>query len=194
MIARDKLLTVEEFWNEYAGQPFELIEGEVISVAPTGGSHGGVTRRVASQLGDYVDDHELGEVYGAETGFYLAPDVMRAADAAYITNEKLAKITDPDKYVPFPPDLAVEVVSPSDMASDIQKKVDLYLKAGTALVWVIYPELQSVVVHYSNRTSITVGRDGILDGGELLPGLKIAVADLFPPKKTQEKSQTSQQE
>jgi Uma2 family endonuclease len=185
MTVQETLLTVEEFWKQYAGKPFELVEGEIVAVTPAGGLHGAITRRVASHLGNYVDENELGEVYGAETGFYLSPTVMRGADAAFVRKEKLEKITDLESYIPFAPDLAVEVVSPNDMATEIQKKVKLYLAAGTALVWVIYPDLRSVVAHYPDQTSKTFSSDSTLDGSDVLPGLEIAVSHLFPPEKSE---------
>jgi Uma2 family endonuclease len=102
-------------------------------------------------------------------------------DLAYLSNRKLAFITDHEKYVPFAPDLAVEIVSQRDMATELQEKIDLYLNTGTPLVWIFYPDLEQVMVHRADRTSTTILRDGFLDGEDVLPGLKIAVADLFPP-------------
>jgi Uma2 family endonuclease len=85
------------------------------------------------------------------------------------------------KYIPFAPDLAVEVVSQHDTAAEVQEKVDLYLNAGTRLVWLFYPSVEQVLVHRADRTSTTILQDGFLDGEDVLPGFKIAVADLFPP-------------
>ena len=183
MIIREQLMTVEEFWERYADQPYELIEGEVFAMPPTGLSHGFVSRRVVSQLGDFADQHQLGDVVGAETGFQLSETTVRAADAAFISNEKLATVTDPEKFAPFAPDLAVEIVSPNESAYEIRQKVRAYLEAGTALVWVIYPDSREVIVHYPDGTAKTASEDGTLDGGDVLPGLAIRVADLFPPTK-----------
>jgi Uma2 family endonuclease len=180
MVVDERVMTVEEFWAQYAGQPYELVEGRVEEVTPTGYLHGSVTSRTLAHLIGFVEQHGLGDVVGAETGFHLSATVMRAADAAFIGNEKLARITDPDKYLPFAPDLAVEVVSPGDTAADIQHKVDAYLQAGTALVWVIYPSLKKVIVYRPDGTARTIPEGGALDGGEVLPGLAIPVAALFP--------------
>ncbi|MEP7284899.1 MAG: Uma2 family endonuclease [Chloroflexota bacterium] len=181
MAIRDQVMTVEAFWEQYANQPFELIEGEVSPVAPTGNLHGLVGSRVIAQLRYFVDARDLGEVYSSETGFYLTETTMRAADAAFVCEQKLSLITETQKFVPFAPDLAVEIVSPGDSASEIQKKVDLYLAAGTSIVWVIYPDLKKVVV-YSGDKGYSVPFDGTLDGGDLLPGLKLPVSKLFPPE------------
>ncbi len=181
MGVQEKLLTVEEFWQLYAGKPYELVRGEVIEIMPGVYSHGSVANRIGTKLRIFVDEHRLGDVVGADTGFRLASDTLRAPDAAFISNARLATLTEPNKFLPFPPDLAAEVVSPNDTATEIQDKVNLYLEAGTSLVWVIYPDLQQVVVHQPNRTSKTILRDGWLDGEDVLPGLSIAVADLFTP-------------
>lgn len=182
MVAETGTLTVDEFWEQYAGQPYELVHGRVVAVTPAGFSHGAITRRVGALLGAFVDEHQLGEVVGAETGFWLGPDTLRGADCAYVGRAKLASLTEPDKYAPFAPDLAVEVVSPGDTAADIRDKVDLYLAAGTRLVWVIYPSLRAVDVYRPDGTAQIVDADGVLEGGDLLPGLRLVVADLFPPE------------
>jgi Uma2 family endonuclease len=182
MVVQERLMTVEEFWQQYAGQPCELIRGEVVEVAPTVFLHGAVTSRVAALLRAFVDAHELGEMLGAETGFWLAPDTLRGPDCAFIRKEKVRSITEPDKYLPFAPDLAVEVVSPGDDASDIRDKVDLYRAAGTRLIWVIYPQLHKVDVYLPDGTAREISAEATLDGSDVLPGLQIAVNDLFPPE------------
>jgi Uma2 family endonuclease len=180
MAVQEQLLTVEAFWDQYAGKPYELIHGRVVEVTPTGLAHGAVIPRVGTLLGAFVDANGLGEVVGAETGFWLGPHTLRGPDCAYIRQEKFASVTEPEKYVPFAPDLAVEVVSPGDTASDIRDKVDLYRAAGTRLVWVIYPSLRKIDVYLPDGTSYEVKKDGTLDGGDVLPGLSISVNDLFP--------------
>jgi Uma2 family endonuclease len=176
------ILSMEAFYEQYAGKPYELIRGRVIELPPTGILHGGTERRVTALIGAFVDEHELGEIVGAETGFWLSPDTMRAADCAFISREKMAQITEPQKFAPFAPDLAVEIVSPTDTARDIRDKVDLYLVAGTRLVWVLYPDLRKVDVYLPDQSAYTVNEDGILNGEAVLSGLNIEVVRLFPPK------------
>ncbi len=180
MAVQDRLMTVDEFWQDYAGKPYELIRGEVVEVAPTGLSHGAVTSRAAALLRAFVDSQGSGEVVGAETGFWLGPHTLRGADCAYVSAEKMQSVQEPDKYAPFAPDLAVEVVSPTDNAADIRDKVDLYRAAGTRLVWVVYPSLRKVDVYLPGGTSHQAGEGDVLDGGDVLPGLQITVTDLFP--------------
>src|SRR5215813_2346115 len=112
MSVGEKLLTVQAFWEKYAHQPFELIGGEVIPLTSVGGRHGSVGSRAITQLRLFVDENDLGEVYTSETGFCLNENTMRGADAAFVRKDRLKLITDPEKFVPFAPDLAVEIVSP----------------------------------------------------------------------------------
>jgi Uma2 family endonuclease len=188
MVLQERLLTVEEFWEQFEGKPYELIHGRIVEIVPTGYSHGAVARRVASLLGDFVDENNLGDVVGAETGFRLNARTMRGADAAFIKNTKLVQIKELEKFLPFEPDLAVEVVSPHDTASEILDKVKLYLDAGTVLVWVIYPELREVVVHYPDRSAKTFTEAENLDGNPVIPGLTVPVAKLFPKPQKEEKN------
>jgi Uma2 family endonuclease len=180
MAIRHNLLTAEEFWDQYAGMPFELIFGEVVEMMTTGYVHGAVVGRVVEQLRGYVRQHPIGEVVSGETGFQLAPDVVRGADAAFISNEQIATISEPEKYLPFGPALAVEVISPGNTASEMQTKLDLYLGAGSQLVWLIYPDLHKVVVHDHTGRVQTLTESDTLGGGDVLPGLSIPVSELFP--------------
>ncbi|MCC7452236.1 MAG: Uma2 family endonuclease [Anaerolineae bacterium] len=179
MAVDDQRLTGEAFWELYANKPYELVRGRAVEVPSVDDSHGAMCEGVAGELGAFVDEHDLGDVV-IDTGFELSADTICGPDVAFMSQQKLATVTESDMYLPFAPDLAVEVVSPDDTAVAVQDKVNLYLEAGTRLVWVVYPELQRVVVHRANRTSITVKRDGLLDGEDVLPGLKIAVTDVFP--------------
>jgi len=179
MAVDDQRLTGEAFWELYANKPYELVRGKTIEVPLAGLSHGATCARVAGKLGAFVDAHDLGDVV-IDTGFQLAADTICGPDVAFMSQQKLATVTESDMYLPFAPDLAVEVVSPHDAGVAIQDRVDLYLDAGTRLVWVMYPEVRRVMVYRADRSSKAIMRDGILDGEDVLPGLKIAVADLFP--------------
>ena len=180
MAVQEKQLTVEAFWADYAGKPYELVEGRVVKVSPSGTSASRIAARILVKLGSFVLEHNLGDVTGADGGYRLSPSTLRAPDVAFFGTAKLGLLTEPEKYAPFAPDLAVEVVSPGDSASEVQGKAALYLEAGTAQVWVVYPERRAVVVHYPDWTSRTLRRQDTLDAGDLLPGFQVAVADLFP--------------
>jgi Uma2 family endonuclease len=181
MATQDKLLTADEFWERYAGQRVELVEGVPVEMAPTSDLHGEIAGLITFYLIGYVLEHDLGSVRSAETGFLISrdPDAVRAADVAFISKERGAQITDRDKYTPFPPDLAVEVVSPSDRAGSIQEKIRDYLEVGVRLLWVIHPQTQQVVV-YTATSQTTLSMGDTLTGGEVLPGFALPLAKLFP--------------
>lgn len=193
MAVQPKGMTIDEFWDQYAGRPYELVGGIPVLIdsardsagkdaggVPTGYLHGAVEHLVSRRLGDFVEANRLGVVVTGEAGFQLGPDELRGADVAFIQQARLSAIKEPGKYIPFAPDLAVEVVSPGDTASEVQKKIDLYLKAGTQLVWVIYPELRRVTMFDAQGRVELLTDSSVLGGGNILPGLSIPVADLFP--------------
>jgi Uma2 family endonuclease len=180
MVIQDRLMTVEEFWAEYADKPFELVRGRVIEVSPAGNEASETGVNISTELKIFVKAHPIGRITGADGGYQLGPNTMRAPDVGFYGNEKLATLKDRKKYLPFAPDLAVEVVSPNDSASEVQDKVALYLQAGTRLVWVFYPDLRQVV-HHPDRTARTLSAEETLDGEDVLPGLQLKIADLFPP-------------
>ncbi len=184
---QEKLYTAADLWDmshrsENEGKRFELSEGRLVEMAPAGLKHGGFALKLGRWIGDFVDKHQLGLVTAAETGFILftdenGKDTVRAPDVGFISAARLPKEL-PDGFAPFAPDLAVEVVSPGDAADEIETKVVEYLKYGTRLVWVFYPKTKTVIV----RTPSSVEHldiNGILDGGDVLPGFKLATREIF---------------
>src|SRR4051794_20411758 len=112
MVAREQLHTAEELLalsNE--GKRYELMEGQLIEMAPTGAQHGLLTAEFAYLLRDYTRQHDMGRVYGAETGFKISenPDTVLGVDAAFMSNER-SKL-DQQGFIDGAPDLVVEVVS-----------------------------------------------------------------------------------
>ena len=164
------------------GYRYELVEGELVRMTPTGAEHGTVTACLSHVLREYVLEHDAGACCGAETGFILrrAPDIVRAPDAAFVSRERIPKTGIPKSYWPFAPDLAVEVPSPSDRFADIQIKIAEYFSAGTRLVWVVEPATRTVHVYRSPRDVQVVGDDGELSGEGVLPSFRCAVRRLFP--------------
>ena len=160
---------------------YELAHGELIRMTPTGAEHGAVTARLGQILAEHVLAHGAGVCCGAETGFILrrAPDVVRAPDAAFIARARIPKNGVPAGYWPFAPDLAVEVISPSDRLPDVHAKVNEYLSAGTRLVWLVEPAAQAVHVYRSPGDLRVVRSNGELTGGDVLPGFRCAVRKLF---------------
>ncbi len=163
-------------------QRYELIQGELIEMSPAGPRHGRIANTIAFVLTQYVKKGKLGIVYAAETGFKLSqnPDTVRAADAAFVAQSRIPATGEPEGYWAIAPDLVVEVVvSPSDAAATVQAKVTDWLTAGCHLVWVVYPDTQTVT-EYRSLTEVRVltGQEK-LTGGEVLPGFSCPISELF---------------
>jgi Uma2 family endonuclease len=159
----------------------ELVRGKIVRYMPTGILHGIMTAKIGNLLSNFVSQHKTGMVLGAETGFYIfqTPDTVRAPDAAFIGNEKLAKYGITDKFFPDAPDLAVEVVSPNDRKKEIEDKIKDYLTAGVSLVWVIYPQNRIVAVYRQSNLVSILRDDDELDGEDTLPDFRLSLSELF---------------
>src|SRR5262249_11807595 len=178
-----RLITADEFleWPDEPGSHQELIRGEVVLTELPGCRHGAVTAEVGCLLGNYIAAMRLGANSGAGTGFILEhdPDTVRGPDLAFVRSERLAAITNPDKYVPFAPDLAVEVISPNDRDDEVQEKVQLWLRAGALLVWTVDPESRTVTVYRRETDPVTLAEDETIRGGDVVPGFECRVSDFF---------------
>lgn len=163
------------------GWRYELVEGELRRMAPAGHEHGRVALNLAWRLGQYAKTHRLGTVYAAETGFLIGrdPDTVRAPDIAFIASARADAARAVRGYFPGAPDLAVEVVSPSDTFSDVQEKVFEWLAAGSIAVVVVDPRRRRVTVSRSKQDIIVQGANDMLDLSFVIAGFSVPVADLF---------------
>ena len=174
----DTLLTLPE-----DGYVYEVVNGTLVRVAGSGNRATRLAARLIVQLGSYVDAQRLGVVTssdgvyhfpGAETG--LIPDV------GFYRAERLAEIVDEDKPIPFPPDLAVEVASPTQTATDMAAKARVYLRGGTRLVWIVWPQSAHLDVWHGGVltgpvAALTLG--DLLSGEDVVAGFMYPVADIF---------------
>ena len=177
------LITAEELFDSAdEGHRYELVRGELVRMNPTGGRHAAVAVRIARLLDEHVEAHDLGVCGTAEPGFILqrTPDVVRAPDVSFVARSRIPEAGIPAAYWPCAPDLAVEVVSPSDRLADVHGKIAEYFAAGTRLVWLVEPAARVVYVYRSQHDVQVLGDDGELIGGDVLPGFRCAVRRLFP--------------
>jgi Uma2 family endonuclease len=182
MATVNQLITAEELLRmPDDGYRYELVRGELRKMAPAGHLHGRVAINVTTPLDRHVRAHNLGVVYAAETGFKLAsnPDMVRAPDVAFIRRERVEEVGDVEGYWPGAPDLAVEVISPSDTYADVQEKVFDWLEAGTRMVILVMPRKRAVTVYRSLTDMIMLTEHDTLDGGDVVPGWQIPVRELF---------------
>ncbi|MEX2170982.1 MAG: Uma2 family endonuclease [Pirellulales bacterium] len=163
------------------GKRYELLAGELREMLPSGWRHGKVASRLNARLDTYVEEHDLGVVFGAETGFRLAsdPDTVRAPDVSFISKQNMPEREPNDGFWPGAPDLAVEVLSPSDRTGEVNEKTDFWLSAGCKAVWVVDPKRKTVTI-YSSQADVQVKTaDEVLQGDPVVPGFSCAVAELF---------------
>jgi Uma2 family endonuclease len=181
MTTTPQLLTAEDLWRMPNNQRRELVNGELRTMAPAGFEHGAVITNVAFLLARHVKAQRLGVVLGAETGFILArnPDTVRGADVAFVSTASLPQGPLPTSFFPGAPDLAVEVVSPSDTMVDVENKVDDYLAAGTRLVWVVNPRHKTVTAHRPQTPPQVLGQADTLTGMDVVPGFSCSVSEIF---------------
>lgn len=176
------LLTLDEYERlpDEDGYRLELSAGRLVREPPPGARHGVIVRNLFRALDTFVSDHELGEVV-FETGFLLVerPPTVRGPDVAFISAERLPAGPVPEGFWPMAPDLAVEVVSPSNAAAEMQEKVLQYLETGTRLVWVVQPRTRTVETWAPGPEVRILREDEFLEGGEVVPGFRIAAGELF---------------
>ena len=168
---------------EYQDCVVELIEGEIVTMPKPSGGHGEIVIWLASKIAVFVYEHELGRVTGGDAGFILVrnpdgKDTIRGLDIAFISRERTSKPL-PFELIDGAPNLAVEVISPNNTASDAALKIRQLLKAGSRLVWVVYPETRVIDAHTADG-AITLEENDVLSGAAVLPGFEIRVGDIFP--------------
>lgn len=178
-------LTAEDLWRMGTadGVRRELVDGEVIEMPPVGGAHGWREVKVARRLDEFVERHGLGVVLAGEVGFRLGlphdPERVRAPDVAFVSTERLPGGKVPERFLEGAPDLAVEILSPSDSPSEVQRKVRDWLDAGARLVWLWAPEAKTVTAYRADGSARLLREHEVLDGEDVLPGLSIPLAELF---------------
>jgi Uma2 family endonuclease len=163
------------------GHRYELVAGRLRRTTLAGALHGLIGSRLAAAIGAHVDEHRLGIVLAADTGFKLArdPDTVRAPDVAFVSRARIPASGIPTFYWSGPPDLAVEVRSPTDVRSEIAEKIAEYLHSGVRQVWLVDPAERRVTIHRPNGAPESLGESETLDGGDMLPGFRYQLSRLF---------------
>ena len=176
--------TAKDLWQMGEGDVRrELVDGEVIEMPPAGGVHGKLLVRISRLLEEHVERLGSGEVVAGDVGFVLVfpqdPERVRAPDVAFISSARLPEGRLPPGFLQGAPDLAVEVLSPSDNPLQIQQKVRDYLEAGGRLVWLVAPEAKTVTVYRADGSARLLREQDVLDGEDVLPGLRIPLVEIF---------------
>jgi Uma2 family endonuclease len=158
----------------------ELVRGRLVVREPPGTWHGRIAAKLTIRVGVYAEHHELGDVYGQDTGFRIRsdPDTVRAADLAFVGRDRVDRIGRRG-YAELAPDLVAEILSPDDRPADVLAKVADWLDGGTRVVWVIDPERLEARVFRHDGTLSLLDRDAALDGEDVLPGFACSLRDIL---------------
>lgn len=163
---------------------YELVEGRLVIREPAGYIHARVGATLIARLVSYVSERHLGVVLATDAGFILRrePDTVRAPDASFVSQ---ARIPDPEprSFAELAPDLAVEILSPSNRPAQIDARVRDLLRAGTRLVWILDPNAETASVRRPGREPLALSPDDDLDGEDVIPGFRCRLSSIFrdPP-------------
>lgn len=165
------------FKVEHEKRLCELIDGTLVE-KPAGFWEGVIAANVIGLLATFVNPQNLGVISGANSTLRMKSGRIRLPDVSFVTKARLPQTREP---VPIlAPDLAIEVLSESNTAAEMRQKLAEYFQSGTRLAWLVDPETRSVAVYTSPEEPVsTVPETGTLDGGTVLSGLQIRVADMF---------------
>lgn len=182
MVAKSALVTAQELLDmPDDDRRYELVRGELRKRLLAGAQHGKLAAKVAAALFNYVKANNLGKVYAAGTGFLIGadPDHVRAPDAAFVRRERVDAVGEVAGFWPGAPDLAVEVISPGDRYTEVEEKVDDWLAAGAAMVVLVNPRNRTATVRRPSQDPVILMENDTIDGGEVIPGWRMAVGELF---------------
>ena len=179
MVIQEQRYTLAEFHTfselpENRNRLFELINGEIVEKAASF-TPSKLAMRIGRFIGNFAD--EIGYVTGADGSYILSEDYEFMPDVGYISKARLPQA--PEREVHGPPDLAVEVKSPTDSKRALRQKAEDYLRFGTKMVWLVFPDEQQLEVYVPGQDVQEYGIDDILSGGDVLPGFSLPVRDIF---------------
>ena len=167
-------MTLAEFLeNDIDG--YEYVKGELVPMSPATRSQSKIRVNVIRYLDRHIRETQLGEVH-VEATFQVGERGLKP-DVAFVSTARLDG--DENKGFPIPPDLAIEVVSPTDAQSRVVDKAFAYLNAGTRLVWVLEPRSKTVTVYRSERDIVLYTPEDTLSGEDVVPGFACPVLQLF---------------
>jgi len=178
-----KLITAEEFFllpQPSNGARQELVRGEVVTMPPPGGLHGVTCSKTNRKLGNHIDSGTGGTLACNDTGFITdrEPDSVRGPDISYWAKDRLKEV--PVGYIEIPPDMLVEVLSPSNTWIQIHDKLKEYFEKGVRLVWVIAPEDRTLTIYRTSDEGRVLHETATVTGEDVLPGFSCRVSELLP--------------
>jgi len=161
------------------GCKYEVVDGELVVSPGAGVPHEKLVIRLAVRLGAYVEAQRLGDVLGSSTMYVLPSGNKRCPDLSFVAKGRLDAPGISQVFPELAPDLAVEVVSPSDSPQRVLDKVGEYLEAGVRLVWVIDPQHRRAVIHRALSSAEQINSEGVLDGEDVIPGFHCRLSEIL---------------
>ena len=161
---------------------FDLVDGQLVE-RNMGAESSWIAQQINRYLGNYAETSKHGLVLGPDCGYQIFPDDpnrVRFPDGSFIRSGRLPNDALPRGHIRVVPDLVLEVVSPNDLAWEVDMQVTEYLQAGVTLIWVFYPDTRTVSVYRAAGQAARLGVGETLSDAEVLPGFACPVADVFP--------------
>lgn len=180
MVARPVPTTAEELLTLDDDGRYELVAGEPRERVNPNFAHFKLTGRLDREVGGFVDQRGLG-AFGPELSILFAtnPDTVLIPDLAFVRTERIPPEDQQTGLALLVPDLVIEVLSSSNKAVEMDEKIQIYLRAGVSLVWIVNPKRRSVTIYAADGTVRSVLPGGSLDGGDVLPGFALPVDRIF---------------
>ena len=176
-----RITTAAELFAMGSDAPFELIQGELVSVSPAAIKSNYVLGNIYGELRSFVRARKLGNLSVAEGGYLLEtnPDTVVAPDIGFVARDRMPDPIPDRGFLPVRPDLIVEVISPTDERRDIERKQALYDRIQVPMVWWVDPRRGTATVHVPGHPVRRFDQTGTLDGGDILPGFTLELSDVF---------------
>jgi Uma2 family endonuclease len=182
ILSNSKVWTDEEFIAlSRDGHRYEIVNGELIDMGNSGAKHGNTCSDLMIVLGSHVRLNKLGVMFDSSTAFKMKNGNKRSPDISFFAKERLQGLTElPDGFLEGAPDLAIEVLSPTNIIEEIETKIVEYFENDARLVWVINPRSHYILTYRSAQEPDRLLKSSdSLDGEDVVPGFTFPVADLF---------------
>ncbi len=176
-----QFLDLQRFFDD--DYQYELHSGTIVKMAPSSMMPSVIAARMLGQLARHLANHDSGFLTGADGAYVLSGDTTFAPDVGYISYARQPELLERG-FVPQAPELAVEVLSPTDKLDDIRRKATTYLQHGTRLVWLVFPVSQTVEIYQPDTDPQTLTLSDTLSGAPVLPGFQLRLRELFITRQT----------
>jgi Uma2 family endonuclease len=183
-VASQQIVTPEDLLAMPDSKSYELVDGQLLE-RHMGVMSSLVGTKLVIRLGLHCERHALGQVWGSDNGYQCFPHEparVRKPDVSFIRNDRLSANHLSQGWCKIPPDLAVEVISPNDLVSELEDKLDDYRSVQISLIWVIYPERRTAWIHRANGSSTHLRENDEISGEEVIPGFRCPLSEIFPPQ------------